>query len=76
MDFDITSLKYTMGAITSTLLSYTFYAYKKHVKRIEIMNETMNTLQTNQKVTDVEIRSIKEDVTEIKETLKRILRKM
>lgn len=76
MDFDIASLKYAMGMVVSSILSYTLWAYKKHVKRIEVMNDTMNTLQTNQKVTDVEIRAIKEDVTEIKSTLKLILKRL
>lgn len=79
MDIDnslITSAKYWLGIVCSSILSYTLYAYKKHVKRMEILTEDITELKADQRVTDVEIKTIKDDIIEIKETLKQILHRL
>lgn len=79
MDIDssiVASAKYWFGIICSSILSYTLYAYKKHVKRMEILTEDITELKADQRVTDVEIKTIKDDIIEIKETLKQILHRL
>jgi len=76
MDDFLTSIKYIAGAFVSTLMSYTLWRYKKKESRLDTLNRTVDELSTDQRVVDIEIKMIKEDVVEIKETLKEILRRL
>lgn len=79
MDIDnnlFASTKYFFGVICSMLGSYILWVYKKRTKRIESLTLGVNKLESDQRVADVEIKSIKDDIIEIKESVKEILRRI
>lgn len=70
------SLKYLFGTVLSAGLSYTLWRHKRNTTHMDALDKSVQDLVAGSKVIDVELRTIKEDISEIKRDLKKILFKL
>ncbi len=76
MDFHsgvLDSIKYIVGLICSAVLSFFAWSYKNRAAKLESLDKRVDELHTSSKVTQTELGSIKDDIHEIKQDLKKLL---
>lgn len=71
-----TSTKYILGIMFSALVSLTTFLIKKRSTKMTQLGDSCNEIKNHQNILDIEIQLIKEDITEIKDDLKKILFKL
>ncbi len=70
------SVKYIGGVAMSGVLSIGAWMFKRRAARTARIETSVNDISVNQGLFDLELRTLKEDVTEIKADLKKILYKL
>lgn len=70
------SVKYVGGICMSGIASLGVWLFKKRAARMARMETSVNDMSAQQSLIDLEIRTLKEDVSEIKADLKKILFKL
>ncbi len=67
------SIKYVGGVAMSGILSIAALIFKRRAARMARMETSVNEISTQQSLFDLEIRTLKEDVAEIKHDIKQLL---
>lgn len=70
------SIKYILGVIMSAALSMIAWAFKKRATRLATLEQSVTDLNSKQALVNLELTTLKDDVSEIKNDLKKILFKL